>query len=91
MDRNQTKAINIDFLKTCGNNLKRLASSFQVAIHFHPSPAAKRQILAVRKSVEIHEKAPLMRIRSFEVLFTKTEKTFLKCSLAGSKRPLSVL
>ena len=27
--------INIDYLKTRGNNLKSLASIFQVAIHFH--------------------------------------------------------
>ena len=34
--RKQTTAINIDFLKTRGNNLKSLASIFQVAILFHP-------------------------------------------------------
>ena len=36
VDRNQTKAINIDFLKALRNNLKSLALIFQVAIHFHP-------------------------------------------------------
>ena len=36
-DRNQTKAININFLTKLGNNLKSLALIFQVAIHFHPS------------------------------------------------------
>ena len=30
--------INVNFWKTCRNNLKRLASSFQVVIHFHPQP-----------------------------------------------------
>ena len=35
--KNQTTAINIDCLKTRSNNLKSLASIFQVVIHFHPS------------------------------------------------------
>ena len=34
---NQTTAINIDFVKTCGNNMKSLPSTFQVVIHFHRS------------------------------------------------------
>ena len=33
---NKPTVINIDYFKTRGNNLKSLASIFQVAIHIHP-------------------------------------------------------
>ncbi len=35
--KNYTMAKNINALKTRGNNMKSLASIFQVAIYFHPS------------------------------------------------------
>ncbi len=63
-------AINIDFLMTCGNNLKRLASIFPVVFHFYSVLQligllflgflqTQLYILAVQKSVKIRYKASL--------------------------------
>ena len=46
-------AININFLKTHGNNLKSLALIFQVAIRFHPGDLQPKTLIANSFSILI--------------------------------------
>ena len=52
-------AINIDFLKTCGNNLKSLASNLQVVIRFHPGHPQPQTLVNSFSVAIVNENGPL--------------------------------